>query len=871
MTIPDPPVFWALTASLSAVLILRADPALAAAKKRGGKGKGPARTASVARKRPGGKPGKANVTGPKPRKQFSLAPAGWPAWRFASLGGRLDAEVAFNERLMRQGDARNSSYGWECVRALSRLLHGPGDPRVWAALSRNARAVADSLDEPRIAEAAASMARGALEGFLRSASGSGERDFLVPELRFALETLRKAGGPASLRESVASRAEAVLAGMADGGESGDGGDGPSSVPEAGTGGMPGGPAAEFRELTDGSGVPGLAARTLRELDRRLRAGLEAARALHGPAGDGSGGPDHVKGAKREAVWMPPKAVSAAGDADADSAGGCGGDGGARAGRKDGVPETAFTLDAAMFRSDADNFRKTAGEDMDWILGRLAQEGDRRHRKSSWVKLAMRSSLGSVMADVLAARALWKAPEVHWGGSEAVPGGGSEADPGGRSETAPGGGSEAEPDGWSETETEEIERLARELLVEGFEGMEREDGLAEDTTMAAGFKLVRYLRGESGPEMVFGRLPEELPPEEDLRLALEICGRIRKACDRQGPVGQDRMHPVWGMRLLAALTEARCLSDLGDRRGAARLRREAAKKAGQDPEALADDIPKSLLLAQLRFDLAESVRDEGNCERAYAMHVKALAGCRACAGAFCRLTLASAARNADMRAATGDVTYAAGLYARSAETLETWYPLDPAVPELRFKACEIMFFMEPGELRLRLMSEFADELGRRLGGNHPRVTLCDMKIAESCRTIDDMAGAEERYSAVVRKLEGGSLPRVRVPSRAAGLRDRHLGDALGGLGIMLANRGDFGGAAELFAREREIVSRTDGPDSEKAALALFQEAEARRGGGDPEESLRLHKRALEARTRTLGARHPDTLMSRRAVDSTSRKP
>ncbi|MDR1040901.1 MAG: hypothetical protein LBR80_12210 [Deltaproteobacteria bacterium] len=68
------------------------------------------------------------------------------------------------------------AHSWDGLRALARLIYGPEDPRVWAALSRSARSLADSASGPDAGEdslysgefrriGAASMAAGAIAGF----------------------------------------------------------------------------------------------------------------------------------------------------------------------------------------------------------------------------------------------------------------------------------------------------------------------------------------------------------------------------------------------------------------------------------------------------------------------------------------------------------------------------------------------------------------------------------------------------------------------------------------------------------------------------------------------------------------------------------
>jgi hypothetical protein len=66
----------------------------------------------------------------------------WPEWKFPEMMPILERELLFAQRMTKMDSLLAAADAWECLRALGRLLLGPGDPRVWAALARSARALA---------------------------------------------------------------------------------------------------------------------------------------------------------------------------------------------------------------------------------------------------------------------------------------------------------------------------------------------------------------------------------------------------------------------------------------------------------------------------------------------------------------------------------------------------------------------------------------------------------------------------------------------------------------------------------------------------------------------------------------------------------
>ncbi|MDR1312945.1 MAG: tetratricopeptide repeat protein [Deltaproteobacteria bacterium] len=154
-------------AALAAFPFLRARGLLAAAKRPGGKGKGPSKAAVEPR-------------GRKPRLEAKAAsppasrnvPLGWPAWGFAPMGAMMENGRRESERFVRQGGsaAETGSRYFDGLRAILKAVYGPGDPRVWGALSRAARGL---LGRGEYASAVCACAEAAVEGLERAESTSG--------------------------------------------------------------------------------------------------------------------------------------------------------------------------------------------------------------------------------------------------------------------------------------------------------------------------------------------------------------------------------------------------------------------------------------------------------------------------------------------------------------------------------------------------------------------------------------------------------------------------------------------------------------------------------------------------------------------------
>ncbi|MDR1036426.1 MAG: hypothetical protein LBT40_07595 [Deltaproteobacteria bacterium] len=80
-------------------------------------------------------------------REHPRPPKGWPQWRFGDMGRVLETERLSAEKKAAEGVMLEAAHAWDNVRALARLLLGPRDPRVWAALSRSARSLGEHATE----------------------------------------------------------------------------------------------------------------------------------------------------------------------------------------------------------------------------------------------------------------------------------------------------------------------------------------------------------------------------------------------------------------------------------------------------------------------------------------------------------------------------------------------------------------------------------------------------------------------------------------------------------------------------------------------------------------------------------------------------
>ncbi|MDR1081114.1 MAG: hypothetical protein LBQ79_09210 [Deltaproteobacteria bacterium] len=164
------PLFLTLTLALALAIasIMPAPAAHASNKKPGGraaKGKAAAKGPKRA-----GKKGPGRASGQGGSKKPAVA---WPAWMFPHMGLTLELERAAVVRKLAERDMMAAAHAWDAMRSAARLVLGPRDLRVWAALARSAASLLsfagatggrDSELKERALRSAASMAAGAVAG-----------------------------------------------------------------------------------------------------------------------------------------------------------------------------------------------------------------------------------------------------------------------------------------------------------------------------------------------------------------------------------------------------------------------------------------------------------------------------------------------------------------------------------------------------------------------------------------------------------------------------------------------------------------------------------------------------------------------------------
>jgi tetratricopeptide (TPR) repeat protein len=629
------------------------------------------------------------------RRLTGKRPDSWPAWKLPSLGNVLDETVESAERNTWRADWLSASIGWECVRALARAVHGPGDARVYAAQARLARCYLDDAAGRTVGLAVAPLAAGALEG-LRAAEG-GSR--LAGEIAFAQATLD---------------------------------------------------------------------------------GLAAVAGLSRP------------------------------------------------------PSPVWTMDACFlpqvkFPHPADE----RGADLSLLVSLFT-----RFCRSGSSKLALR--VRARMAEVSTYRQAMLALKGEPAGGDGARG---------------------------PFQAEEVvigPEEARRLLLESSEGLDRRPGRSSEEALEAKMRLIRFLMGESVPYRVILDCPERVPREEDLRQAIRLCGEVVSVMPLV-PARGRKARKAGGdcvRRLYSLLGAARCHASLGEHDVAAGIRREAAESQGEDPEARADDIPASLMLAQLRFDLGESAFAAGRGERAFMMHAKALACRRSGAGGGHRLTVASAVRTADGRVARGEHVWAAALCARSAETLEAEWPRDPEVPELRFRAGRLLVRLADTESGLALMKRGADGLDSLRGEGDIVSLLARDALGTELLESGDVRVAARTFRKIARLMKGrtgrGSPHPDAVPA------EQFMACCQGRLAISLAASGDLAGALKAGRRDVKASRGAYGREARETLNAQHNLARLMEAAGDRAGALRLHRQTLNARERVLGSLDRDTALSAKAV-------
>ncbi|MDR1166380.1 MAG: hypothetical protein LBO66_11050 [Deltaproteobacteria bacterium] len=211
------PLFFLFAIVFLTVSAMTHGTAQAFKKKRGGKGRNPPRKDASKGETPQGAEGKGLTRN-------------WPKWSFPRAGNAVEKAFRWAEGNAQESSSHASAHAWDSARAVALLALGPEDQRVWAALSRSARSLADhavnlessveGVRERRL-RAAASVAMGALEGFdeiARAATkdaggGPPEKRVAAAEINFARGTLEwiNSAVPPERRAAFAPRAARSLA------------------------------------------------------------------------------------------------------------------------------------------------------------------------------------------------------------------------------------------------------------------------------------------------------------------------------------------------------------------------------------------------------------------------------------------------------------------------------------------------------------------------------------------------------------------------------------------------------------------------------------------------------------------------------------
>jgi hypothetical protein len=414
-------------------------------------------------------------------------------------------------------------------------------------------------------------------------------------------------------------------------------------------------------------------------------------------------------------------------------------------------------------------------------------------------------------------------------------------------------------------------LARKLLAESSKELDR-DCPASMEALEAKKRLALFLMGDSGPVRMLTPLPEEIPPLEDVGAALSLWQEIRETARMEGPA-EDVMRPgtARSLGVEAALGAWTCRWYMGEPGTQEGLVREALDESGLNLFEFSDtvhDHETTVTSLRINFMLAEIARFRGDSKKALELHRDTCRTMMELLGLHDRLYVRSSVRAAVLLSKTGNHYLAATFLSRDAESLEKNWPLDPAVQELRcMAAAEFIALGEPGQA-VPAMRRATSEMARLSGGDDPRLFQTLWQVGGRLLHARCFAEAEEPLRMVVDALD--RLPPNLSPRLEPSVDPGLLPQALNVLGCSLLGSGNPLGAVPHYAREREIRSLREGPDSPAALDALFCEASARRASGEEARGLELHRQVLEARTRVLGPKHPDTLISRRSVSEAARR-
>jgi hypothetical protein len=729
---------------------------------------------------------------------------------------------------------QNVPFFWDSVRALALMISGRDDVRPWAALSRMARSIQDSAASPAARKASVLAACGALEGFFASEGWQEHPE----EIDFALETARRIQDPPappltlkgglSVAKGLRRTADMDWARETDWNLAGVKGPERSRATSLGWG-------WQFDWCRDADRPCDWDLETETRFLVALRSVRDKATLAAGEPGgreaeDAGSGLLSAVGTLAAAAWRIPGAPGRRLDPEAR-----------------GWSGTPRSLDH-IIDVWSDREWSYAQPDHSGPLRRALAEAEDGSMFTEPSRIpVLRSKLGHAVAYDIASLAatggVRRTAEADglrdWDGIPDVRGRGEGGEP------VPGSLSEA-----------------RMLLSGASEALDRLDPMSDDA-LDAKLRLMQFLLNESGPPVVMRLLPEELPPEQDLKRALEIARGLSAAFKAMDTASYgDEFVFVNEGRLSLAVFEAKCLKGLGDAAGAARILRNIGLEEGVNPEPSEKEPPDSHISVGYRFALADSARDAGRLGRSLLMHSQVQRAREICYWAGNRLRLQAVLRVAELRNETGEIMQSAGIRARAAETLETFWPLEPAVPELRLTAAADLLVCGGTPELLGLMKRWAGEMERLMGPGHPRVVRAAWLLSKSCLSAGDFAAAEAGFRKVTDAIE--AFPARAARPGGAFLDGALLVSAMHSLALAKEGLGDFSGAASAYAREREIRSSRGETDSPDELMALFREAQAIRAAGDLAGALALHRKALEARLQLLGKSHPDTLESLLAV-------
>jgi tetratricopeptide (TPR) repeat protein len=749
----------------------------------------------------------------------------------------LERMRRFGEKPPRPGRYRY----WDVLRALALALYGPGDPRVWGALSRAARAL---LDEGAEIEAAAACAAGALEGLERAALAPGAAGVRPGEpgcggnpeaasvngasAAGAADGADQAGAPPPApgadraigpgepwprREEIefarktldAARAALALRSPDAPFPAPSPGAGEAIWPLRSSGGVPEpGPDALREELASAEGRAGTGSREALDVRSRLGAALAAM-----PGHAGAGSPGEARALLREAS----EGLDALLGAD----------------RQDALE--AKERYAAFLKGDFGEGRPLLGSGPE---GR-PPEGDLKEAfelygqilkaRSDFFKAEVEEPPGPPLSPRRSPGRAGPFPLVF----DMLP-----------EDAAPLAGP--------------AEALREDgAFLAGPAAALREDGaflagpaeaLREDGAFLAGPAAALREDGAflEGPAAAL-KSPAPLPGNADAALKRAVPARTSAVAP--SPRGRSNFEAT----LTASVHCSEVAFELNLRETARRLRASAFLAGEEELD------PYHPIMLRIMAGFSESGLWEGaTLDDVSKMARFAAEGMREVLGFRSRETLRATGRLAAMVRRQGKSLYAMSLMAEVLEVLEaaggSGDPSGRDAKSLRVSIAEAL--CETGDaasapLVIGPAGTPGPEWGKECAVRALRV------LGLSSQRSGDAPGAERHLRRAL-EIHGPA------PGDSAA-----YAVSLGVLGLhLLSEGGDPREARALFEEEAEVRTRLSGPESAGALTALFHSAQAASAGGEQEEALDLHRKVLESRKRKLGLFHPDTERSGEAV-------